>query len=113
MENCRGSFQRKISVKNRVNTPKIINSISYKKAIKVLDAVMSCYLLLIILLCCSKNENKGCKTRCEDRRDRSFHSCCGENRREDGCQVPPVMPRNQFPFLESERESCGCEGKSN
>ena len=83
-----------------------------KKEIRI---IMNCYLLLIILLCCGKNESGGCsRIKCERRREVSSVSCCHEVRKENtGCQTPPIMPRNQYPFLDSERESCSCEGNNN
>ena len=87
---------------------------------------MNCLLLLIILFCC--NGNGGCNTRgCYRTNGRRENSCVRNHvAREDGCErrdnrrecdaspcvhthTPPPMPRTQFPYLDVEPRTCGCE----
>lgn len=75
---------------------------------------MNCLLLLIILFCCGGNGNcsgscvrgnSGCAVRentC-DRMDSTIHSCPTQN----------TASRTQFPYLDVEPRTCGCEEKSN
>ena len=71
---------------------------------------MNCLLLLFILFCCGNGQNgNGTNTNC--------HSCnCHMNHcANHGCGCcpppppPPPMPRSQFPYLEKEPYTCGCE----
>ena len=93
---------------------------------------MNCLLLLIILFCCNGNGGcnntgysrgrdnaRGCNTvGCNTRRDNAGE--CGVNRRESDCDAapcvhthtPPPMPRTQFPYLDVEPRTCGCEEKA-
>ena len=101
---------------------------------------MNCLLLLIILFCCNGNGNSGrrsscggtCNTRksCDlgcgsdngNNRDIRNHEHCGNDvRRECGCEgnanfhshnAPPPMARAQFPYLDVEPRTCGCEENS-
>ena len=61
---------------------------------------MNCLLLLIILFCCNGN---GCNTGGCNR--------AGCNARRD-THTPPPMPRTQFPYLDVEPRTCGCEEKA-
>ena len=100
---------------------------------------MNCLLLLIILFCCGGNSN-GCsrKDTCRNsngcsRRDTCGSVCkkdnygvreeydrCSERKEEHGCNhdnhfshTPPPMPRTQFPYLDVEPRTCGCEAEEN
>ena len=103
---------------------------------------MNCLLLLIILFCCNGNGNCGsngcgsrecrrepsCKGNCNMRREQSHNGCAAkeearermERRRECDCDAAPgmhthtpmPMPRTQFPYLDVEPRTCGCEEKS-
>ncbi|MBR5579310.1 MAG: hypothetical protein IKW28_10000 [Lachnospiraceae bacterium] len=65
---------------------------------------MNSCLLLIILLFSSRTNTKDCKP----------HHHCGCSRSTPVCQTPPPpMPRTQFPYLDSDHGSCGCEGNKN
>lgn len=93
---------------------------------------MNCLLLLIILFCC--NGNSGCNTcNSSGRMAANGRNCAtgrkgcsfavGENNSRsadrdcdcDGPKVnacptaPPPMPRTQFPYLDIEPRTCGCE----
>ena len=97
---------------------------------------MNCLILLIILFCCNGNGNSGrggscggnCNTRkscdvgCGLENGRNHEHCGFDARRECGCEgntnfhshnAPPPMPRAQFPYLDVEPRTCGCEEKSN
>lgn len=99
---------------------------------------MNCLLLLIILFCCNGNvscgnmgcNNAGCGTARCNTRGRNNVGCnmsreiVGERssgRRECDCEAapsgcthtPPPMPRTQFPYLDVEPRTCGCEEKAN
>ena len=89
---------------------------------------MNCLLLLIILFCCGGNgcSGNGCGNSCGRSCD-NYKRCdvtpaprmgnC--NVREScepvnqPCQTPPPMPRTQFPYLDVEPRTCGCEEKQN
>lgn len=82
---------------------------------------MNCLLLLIILFYCGGN---GCGTShghtCDNfRRSESTHRMGNCNVREEcehvnhSCHTPPPMPRTQFPYLDVEPRTCGCEEKQN
>ena len=69
---------------------------------------MNCLLLLIILFCC--NGNGGCNQNCN--RGCNQRSCGSGREHERGCvPTPPPMPRTQFPYLDVEPRTCGCEEK--
>lgn len=85
---------------------------------------MNCLLLLIILFCCGNNGN--CSGSCERGNSRR-NNCNMGNRCDDGkCQresrenvndgnfasTPPQVARTQFPYLDVEPRTCGCEEKS-
>lgn len=93
---------------------------------------MNCLLLLIILFCCNGNgcntgncNMRGCNTGrgnmggCNTRRSNMEER--NTNRHDCECNVspcanthtPPPMPRTQFPYLDVEPRTCGCEEKSN
>lgn len=86
---------------------------------------MNCLLLLIILFCCNSNGsyNVGnCSREGFGGRNRNVREeCDGRNQqRECECKTPnvhthtpPPMPRTQFPYLDVEPRTCGCEEKSN
>lgn len=73
---------------------------------------MNCLLLLIILFCCGGNGNcaspRGCRNQ-EIRRECG----CETPRSNHSCSTPPPMPRTQFPYLDVEPRTCGCEEKQN
>ena len=80
---------------------------------------MNCLLLLFILLCCGGNgcgESRGtgcdnfkrCNTAPRMGNCNVRESCEKENH---SCQTPPPMPRTQFPYLDVEPRTCGCEEK--
>ena len=98
---------------------------------------MNCLLLLIILFCCNGNGNCGgggcnrsgcdlgncrrqnsCGETCNMRREENRERTVG--RRECECDAtprvhthtPPPMQRTQFPYLDVEPRTCGCEEKS-
>ena len=88
---------------------------------------MNCLLLLIILFCCGGNSN-GCSRRdtCGSvcKKDnygvREEYDRCSERKEEHGCNhdnhfshTPPPMPRTQFPYLDVEPRTCGCEAEQN
>lgn len=94
---------------------------------------MNCLLLLIILFCCGGNEC-GCShgnshkhtcdnvNRCSVRNrsevrnysERKDRECeCNYENDNNTCHTPPPMPRAQFPYLDVEPRTCGCEEKSN
>lgn len=98
---------------------------------------MNCCLLLIILLYCSANKGNhrrgGCLTSSRERNISCDHhehhhgKECGGKKPEPSCgcntqgagnlppicpTTPPPMPRTQFPFLDSDHGSCGCEGNN-
>ena len=88
---------------------------------------MNCLLLLIVLLCCGGN-GMGCSNgytcnnvhrrdecgmrkecdRCSERREKEY----GCNHDNHSCHTPPPMARTQFPYLDVEPRTCGCEEKS-
>ena len=97
----------------------------------------SLFLLIILFSCCGNGFGRHCcqeeKSCCRERREDG----CGENNwcRDNGnrgnydrggsdqnnscgcdrptmgpsCPPPPPMPRNQFPYMENEPRTCGCE----
>ena len=88
---------------------------------------MNCLLLLYILLCCGGNR-MGCSNghicdtvhrrenydmredygKCSMRKEKE-HNCKHENM---SCHTaPPPMQRTQFPYLDVEPRTCGCEEK--
>ena len=82
---------------------------------------MNCLLLLIILFSCGGN---GCGCSHGHVRDnfsrRDYANRTGKcNMREEcepvnhSCHTPPPMPRTQFPYLDVEPRTCGCEEKQN
>ena len=92
---------------------------------------MNCLLLLIILFCCGGN---GCVhghshehtcdnvNRCSMRNrseirnysERKDKECgCNYENDKNSCHTPPPMPRTQFPYLDVEPRTCGCEEKQN
>lgn len=94
---------------------------------------MNCLLLLIILFCCGGN-GSGCGhshehtcdnvNRCNMRNRSEVRNYPERNDKECGCHyendsnnnschTPPPMPRAQFPYLDVEPRTCGCEEKSN
>lgn len=95
---------------------------------------MNCLLLLIILFCCNGNGNCNLSNRNVEncgrpncRRENSCSNCVnareGEwerrnNRGDCDCDssphthTSPSMPRTQFPYLDVEPRTCGCEEKS-
>lgn len=71
---------------------------------------MNCLLLLFILFCCGNGQNGNCAN------TGSHHCHCHVNHCENhgcGCRPtpppPPPMPRTQFPYLDREPGTCGCE----
>ena len=74
---------------------------------------MNCLLLLIILFCC--NGNGGCNTgSCSIRNysaedSRKEHTCAKNNM---SPPPPPCRVGTQFPYLDMEPRTCGCEEKS-
>lgn len=100
---------------------------------------MNCLLLLIILFCCNGNGNGTCggggygRRTCDGGNCRRQNTCtvnCNarreesrewtSERRECDCDATPrmhthtapSMPRTQFPYLDVEPRTCGCEEKS-
>ena len=93
---------------------------------------MNCLLLLIILFCCNGNGNCNLSSRnvgnCGCQNYRRENSCSNNvNTREDEWErrnnrgdcdssphihTSPSMPRTQFPYLDVEPRTCGCEEKS-
>ena len=71
---------------------------------------MNCLLLLFILFCCGNGQNGSSA-------NGGCHSCnCQMNHchnHECSCRPtpppPPPMPRSQFPYLDREPGTCGCE----
>ena len=86
---------------------------------------MNCLLLLFILLCCGGNGGGGSHGHnCNCNNFRKCNSASGTaNNNGSGrdncetmnhsCHTPPPMPRTQFPYLDVEPRTCGCEEKSN
>ena len=104
---------------------------------------MNCLLLLIILFCCNGNScngnfsgrnyhngntcNRGCQRENYSRENSVEHKKCETVHREgkctvdnrsavnDGCDSCPAssVSRTQFPYLEIEPRTCGCEEKIN
>lgn len=88
---------------------------------------MNCFLLLIILFCC--NGNGGCNSGYCNARSCNTVGCNagrdnmgGRNNSRHDCEcdaspcvhthTPPPMPRTQFPYLDVEPRTCGCEEKA-
>ena len=84
---------------------------------------MNCLLLLLILFCSGNGQNGNCGNHCGTcimpRNERG----CGNNvRKECNCvetrervctTTPPPIPRTQFPYLDVEPRTCGCEENKN
>lgn len=74
---------------------------------------MNCLLLLIILFCCNGNGgyNTGnCSIRNYNDRDcRKEQNCARSNHLPS---PPPCREGTQFPYLDMEPRTCGCEEKS-
>ena len=69
---------------------------------------MNCLLLLFILFCCGNGQNGNTSnTNCHD------CNCHMNQCVSNGCRPtpppPPPMPRTQFPYLDKEPYTCGCE----
>lgn len=79
---------------------------------------MNCLLLLIILFCCGGNSscsgNCASQNGCQRREVRRERECgCETSHINKSCPPPPAMPRTQFPYLDVEPRTCGCEEKQN
>ena len=87
---------------------------------------MNCLLLLIILLCCNGNGNCGGGNSCvrnfnsrrgcdgiHGRENCTMNKECERNYGGENCDArktaSPPMTRTQFPYLEVEPRTCGCE----
>ena len=69
---------------------------------------MNCLLLLFILFCsCNNGQNNSChSSNCH------MNNCHVHHDTNNGCRPtppPPPMPRTQFPYLDKEPCTCGCE----
>ena len=81
---------------------------------------MNCLLLLVILFCCGGN-GKGCihEQSCDNSGRNNSVQWGGNCREKEFCESvnhschmpPPPMPRTQFPYLDVEPRTCGCEEK--
>ena len=84
---------------------------------------MNCLLLLLILFCSGNGQGRNCgnqsgncimprneRTLCGNN-SRNERSC--EEPRERVCATPPPLPRTQFPYLDVEPRTCGCEENKN
>ncbi len=81
---------------------------------------MNCLLLLFILFCCGNGQNGNCHhgnghMGCSHGNGCGCGSIVGNS---NGCGIsngcrptppPPPMPRTQFPYLDKEPCTCGCE----
>ena len=69
---------------------------------------MNCLLLLFILFCCGNGQNGNNTNNHCNKCNCHVHSCVN-----NGCRPtpppPPPMPRTQFPYLDKEPCTCGCE----
>ena len=85
---------------------------------------MNCLLLLFILFCCGNGQNGSCQhSNCQNGCGHVNSCGCGSGTssiggNSSGCGVsngcrptppPPPMPRTQFPYLDKEPCTCGCE----
>ncbi|MBR5597468.1 MAG: hypothetical protein IKW30_08695 [Lachnospiraceae bacterium] len=84
---------------------------------------MNCLLLLLILFCSGNGQNGNCGKPCGNCiMPRNERTCCNNVRTECNCEeprgrvcptTPPPMPRTQFPYLDVEPRTCGCEENKN
>lgn len=79
---------------------------------------MNCLLLLIILFCCNGNDNCGtrqCRRENSCNRNRNARTECNVGRDCDCAPVvhscPSTSPRPQYPYMDVEPRTCGCEEK--
>ena len=82
---------------------------------------MNCLLLLLILFCSGNGQGKVCRNQGETCIMPRNERMCGNNARSEcGCEdtrervcPPPPIPRTQFPYLDMEPRTCGCEENKN
>ena len=77
---------------------------------------MNCLLLLIILMCCNGNggtknckRESSCGRQCERRQEYNVGRDCNCGSVVNSC--PSTSSRPQYPYLEVEPRTCGCEEK--
>ena len=79
---------------------------------------MNCLLLLFILFCCGNGQNGNCHHGNGHMGCSHGNGCGSIVGNSNGCGIsngcrptppPPPMPRTQFPYLDKEPCTCGCE----